>query len=217
MSNNVIKKYVLGSIYIPCNFPSQNIEKDLNTICQLLENYDGSIIGGDLDSKNPDWGDSCENSNGRLVKKWLDNNSMDVLRLCDSTPSFPSRLSYLDHFLISKKLIDNNSRNFSISSLPTFSDHFPLRMKQKLETSEIVIKPPLTFTSYKHTNWNSFPQDMTVEINRITPPMDSNLDNESLDTIIKEFNNSFTAVHANHSRRIEIKMGNFQYQKKLKS
>lgn len=73
-------------------------------ICQLPENYDDFIIGEDLNSKKKLIVETVAKIPMRVVNKWLDNNSMDVTSLCDSTPSYPNGFSYFEHFLIIKKV-----------------------------------------------------------------------------------------------------------------
>lgn len=204
-SENIRKKYLIGSIYIPCNYPAQKIVSDLNKILQICGNFDGFILGGDLNSKYPSWGDSSENSNGKTLQKWLEDNSLDVVRVCDSTPSYPNGPSFLDHFLLSPHLIDMVIPNYEISTMPTFSDHFPIKLELKLKWSGIILKNTRTFTSYKNTNWNNFRRDMDIASQQLMPPTNRNLEDNEIDSMIRDFNNTFTSIHDLHTQKLELK------------
>lgn len=127
-SNNISKQILTGSLYIPCNFPITDLYNGLNKILDAASSFDGFILGGDLNAKHAEWGDIAENSNGKTLHNWLQDHSMEIFRLCDSTPSYPNGSSFLDHFLVSASLINNSDQNFKTSTLPSFSDHFPVML-----------------------------------------------------------------------------------------
>ncbi|XP_058976123.1 uncharacterized protein LOC101890983 isoform X1 [Musca domestica] len=215
-SNNSTKKYLLGSVYIPCSYPVQRLDLDLNTLLQLSSNFDGFIFGGDLNSKSPTWGDSYENSNGRVLRSWLSDNSMDVIRICDTSPSYPSGTSYLDHFLLSNHLINSRNPNYTISTRPTFSDHFPIKLDLKLDHLNIDLTPPQFFISYKNTNWHNFRQDIDVISRQIMPSINRNLTNDEIDTTLNGFKSHFSNIHEIHSEKFKIEDRSLPYSDKIK-
>ena len=91
--NGIRKKYLIGSIYIPCNYASSSLSDGLSKILDMASRFDGFIMGGDLNAKNPVWGDLIENGNGKVLQSWLLDNALDVVRLCDGTPSYPNAQS----------------------------------------------------------------------------------------------------------------------------
>lgn len=157
-SNDIVKKYLLGSLYVPCNFPSSQLYDSLNKCLQMAANFDGFLYGGDFNSKNIAWGDSFDNCNGKTFFSWLMDNSTETVRICDMTPSFPNGSSFLDHFIGSPTLLNIYSLNYNISSLPTFSDHFPLMLQLCFDTTNLILRIPQFITSYKSTDWKR--QDM---------------------------------------------------------
>lgn len=215
-SNNSTKKYLLGSVYIPCSYPVQRLDLDLNTLLQLSSNFDGFIFGGDLNSKSPTWGDSYENSNGRVLWSWLSDNTMDVIRICDTSPSYPSGTSYLDHFLLSNHLINSRNPNYTISTRPTFSDHFPIKLDLKLDHLNIDLTPPQFFISYKNTNWHNFRQDIDVISRQIMPSINRNLTNDEIDTTLNGFKSHFSNIHEIHSEKFKIEDRSLPYSDKIK-
>lgn len=199
-----LKKILIGSLYIPTNCSSLLIEDGLNRILNAASNCEGFILGGDLNSKSPTWGDTIENCNGKCLGKWLQDNSLDVVRLCDVNPSYPNGSSFLDHFILSAHLINRNDQNFAVSSLPSFSDHFPLKLQLQLGHCEFVLRSPRRFTSYKNTNWAHFRQDLELLSTRMMPPSNKILKNTEIDQIIIEFNDQIYAIHNVHSEQIAM-------------
>ncbi|XP_075162896.1 uncharacterized protein LOC142235529 [Haematobia irritans] len=173
MLYNNILKYLVGSIYIPCNYPSQ---------------------------PTADWKD----------------NSLDVFRICHTTPSFPNGPSFLDHFLIDSQLIDTNNSNFEISSLSTYSDHFPIKLKLKLEGVNILNNVPATFTSYTNTNWNNFRHDVDSATHQLMPHGHRNMENDEIDDLLSNLKSAVSQVHSIHSQRILIENGKCPLSEKAK-
>lgn len=213
-SNN--NKFLIGSLYVQCNYPAQKLEADLSKLIQLCKSFDGFILGGDLNSKSPVWGDHLENSNGKILRNWLEDNSLDVVRICDSSPSYPNGLSYLDHFLVSPHLLNRNVPNFEISTLPSFSDHFPIKLSLRVDHPELLMRIPRTYTSYKDTNWAEFIQDINDASCRLLPSSPSNLENYEIDDLINNFNTSFTTIHNSHSKQISVNGEKFPLSEKTK-
>lgn len=200
---NTQKKFLIGSIYIPCNFAASKIYTGLDKILQIAGTFDGFIMGGDLNARNPNWGDPLENCNGKILHNWLLDHCLDVVRICDNTPSYPNGPSYLDHFLLSPNFMNMGIPNFQTSSCPTFSDHFPIKLELKLEPGHITLKTPRCFTSYKNTNWPQFRRDLEISSLSITPSENVNLQNYEIDVLINEFNSNLTYIHNAHSEKIE--------------
>lgn len=202
--NSTSEKYLIGSLYIPCNTSTITLNESLNKFLQATAAFDGFIVGGDLNAKNVVWGDTRDNRNGTTLNTWLQNNTMEVVRLCDSNPSFPRGTSFLDHFLLSENLIDRYIPNFNITSLPTFSDHYPLKLELRLSSFSLTLRNPRHFTSYKNTNWSHFRHDMEAATLCIMPPVNRNLSNNEVDSLIDELNAAFSSVHEAHSEKFEI-------------
>ena len=207
---------LFGSAYIPCNFPTLAITNGLNKILEVSKNYDGFVIGGDLNAKNTAWGDQAENSNGRALCSWLQDNVTDVSRLSDNTPSFPNGSSFLDHFLIDSNLINYDFANFKVFSLPTFSDHFPLKIELQLNNFDFIYNCPRSFSSFKNTNWENFRRNLEISTLGILPPENKNLQNIEIDHFITEFSLIVKSVTNMHSEKIEIKNGKIYISEKIK-
>lgn len=202
--DNALKKFLIGSIYIPTNFSATAMNDGLDKILRVASSFHGFILGGDLNAKNPLWGDNTENSNGKNLNNWLQDNTLDVARLCDTSPSYPNGSSYLDHFLVSSKLLNRCNQNFSIESLPSFSDHFPIKLKLNLGCFDFILRCPQIYTSYKNTNWDNFQNDLGTASNLIMPPSNINLKNNEIDQHIDALNNLINATHNSHAEQVEI-------------
>lgn len=204
-SNNTRKRFLIGSIYISCNHSTTNLYAGLSKILDTASSFDGFILGGDLNAKNQVWGDLADNSNGKILQKWLMDHNLDVIRICDKKPSYPNGSSFLDHFLLSPHLINVTAPNFNISTLPTFSDHFPVKMELKFDSAELILQSPRLLTSYKNTNWPQFRRDLEIASLSMMPPENRNIQNEELDDLINEFNSNLNSIHSAHSEKIELK------------
>lgn len=215
-TNNSCKKILFGSIYIPCNYPTAAIVNGLNKILDTSKNFDGFIIGGDLNAKNGVWGDLAENSNGRVIRSWLQDHIVEVNRLSDNTPSFPNGSSFLDHFLIDANLINAHTPNFKISSLPTFSDHFPLKIELQMNYFDFILNSTRSFSSFKNTNWDNFRRDIQISTLSIMPPENKNLQNTEIDQFIREFTTIVNSVTNMHCEKIEIKNNKIFISEKIK-
>lgn len=202
--DNALKKLLIGSIYIPTNFSASAFIDGLDKILRVGSAFHGVILGGDLNAKNPLWGDNSENSNGKNLNKWLQDNSLDVARLCDTGPSYPNGSSYLDHFVVSSHLLNRFNQNFCVESLPSFSDHFPIKLKLDLGCFEFILRSPQMYTSYKNTNWNNFQNDLDRATKRMMPPSNRNLNNNELEQLIEDLNSQINANHDEHSEQIAL-------------
>lgn len=214
--NNTQKRILVGSIYIPCSYAVQRLQSDLDRLLDLLARFDGFIVGGDLNARSLSWGDSSENLNGKTLQAWLLDHALDVVRLCDSSPSYPNGPSFLDHFLVSPNLLNTIEANFRISSLSTFSDHYPIKLELNLHSSEVVTKAPQSYTSYKDTNWINFRNDLDSASLSLMPPSNRNLEVNEIDIFIDRFNNIVTSVHDAHSRKIIVHQDKLPLSEKVK-
>ena len=100
-----------------------------------------------------------------------------VSYICADKPSYPNGSSFLDHFLVSPHLIDSSSQNLRVTTLPSFSDHSPIKLELIFRRSDLVLRNIRFFTSYKNTNWNSFCYDLESACMDIIPSKYRNLQN----------------------------------------
>lgn len=203
------KKFLFGSVYVPSNFPRSDLIRSLDAIKTYSMNYEGVFVGGDFNSKSIDWGDSMDNINGNNLKEWLQYSFHDFTRICDRSPSFPNGSSYLDHFLISSNLLQHTNENFKISTLSSFSDHFPLKLIFKFPDFDLIFAPPILFTSFKDTDWKEFQRDINVCLSEIPLPIDRNLSNLEIDNFISLFTDCVNNVTDLHSERINLENKKF--------
>ncbi|KAI8122725.1 RNA-directed DNA polymerase from mobile element jockey [Lucilia cuprina] len=203
--NSRLETILIGSVYIPTNLSRESLSGGLNVILETASRFDGLILGGDFNAKNTSWGDHSENMNGKTLYNWLQDHTLEVTRLCDIRPSYPNGDSFLDHFLLSAHFVNREVPNFRITSLPTFSDHFPLKLELRLENTEFILNPARFHTSYKKTNWNNFRRDIDIAMNSITPPENRNLSNNEIDVLINEFNYILNSTASRHSEKIELR------------
>lgn len=203
--NLEIQKILLGSIYIPCNSNQSTISNGLSRINSFSQNYNGCIIGGDLNAKHTSWGDISDNINGKTLNHWVQNNALDFARICFDKPSFSLGVSFLDHFLISTNLINTINNNFNIKTLPSFSDHFPLFLKLILNDFDLILKNKTTYKSFQNTDWKKFKKDLDNELELFMPPHDQNLSNEEIDSFVEYLSKSIVVCVKQNSTNIELK------------
>lgn len=216
MIDGIRKRFIFGSLYIPCNSSPSTISDSLCIIKNYCSIYDGVILGGDLNSRNISWGDNFNNINGNTLLNWLQLFSSDYTRISDTIPSFPNGLSFLDHFLISTDLIDTFNPNFYISSLPTFSDHFPLKLRLEFLNFDFLLRQPRLVTSYKETNWLNFQNDIKHQLEIHYPPFDINLSNSEIDIFVNELSYCINEISNNHSSKFELNNKRIQVSDNIK-
>lgn len=204
-----VKKYLLGSVYIPTNFSRSDLKTGLDSIQDYSISYAGVFIGEDFNSRSVHWGDSFDNLNGLSFNDWLNTSGSNFKKFCDVSPSFPVGPSYLDHFLVSASLIDANNENVQISSLPTFSDHYPLKLIFKFSEFELILSPQKYLKSFEKTNWEEFRNDVHCNIVSLNLPFDRNLHNNEIDQNITRFNDCISREVVRHSEEIEIRNKRF--------
>ena len=117
---NAHKKYILGSVYIPCNLQPQQPQSDLNTVLQTYVGSAEFIFGGDVTQNSKrkkflesDW----------TIIRWRLFASAILYHLIQMDLLFWT--IFLLAFDSSMKIIEN----FPSLSVPTFSDHFPIKLK----------------------------------------------------------------------------------------
>lgn len=205
LMDGVVKKFLFGSVYIPVNCQARILNNGLQRLGDFAQGFDGTFIGGDFNSRHSSWGDSAHNANGNIFFNFLQTNPLYFVRICDSMPTFPNGTSFLDHFLISPNCIDSFNQSFEISSLSSFSDHFPLKLRIQIRDFEIILRPPLNFISFKNTNWDNFKNDVTLSIIDQFPDSNRNLSNSEIDRYAEEFSSIINTITNNHSEKVEIK------------
>ena len=87
--NGEIKRFLLGSIYVPTNFPRIEFNSNLDIIESNSSLYDGMFIGGDFTSRNTSWGNTIVNLNGQCFYDLLNLSGTNLTRLCGISPCFP--------------------------------------------------------------------------------------------------------------------------------
>lgn len=99
------KTFFIISAYYSSNKNSSNFIRELNELFTLLKLDNPNtlyILGGDLNSKHAEWGNSTAYSEGNGLKHWLDDN--DLIFRCQSyTSHFPS-FTRAASFLLKKKM-----------------------------------------------------------------------------------------------------------------
>lgn len=215
--NGNIRRILCGSIYFPSNCNRQIICDGLSSILNLSGQYDGLILGGDLNAKHITWGDNNNNFNGEIISNWVQNESISVMRICDSYPTYPGGSSHLDHFIVSTDIVDNVNHNFKTYTLPTFSDHVPLGLEIFFDDVNFILGTPDCFMSFKDTNWNGFKIDISETISNHFPPHNRNLSDDEIDYFVDEFSTSLNFVTQIHSRMIDNKNRKYIVSDKVKN
>lgn len=203
------RQLLIGSIYLPCNSPSGDIYEGLVKIANFASDYDFVIIGSDFNSKHCSWGDAINNSNGNVFYRWLTEFGTDFVRVCDRGPSFPGGSSYLDHFLLSSNLVDTTNINYDITTMASFSDHFPVCLRLNISNLSFNTIQPRYYLSYRDTDWALFGNDLTEKLLTSMPPKSRNLDNAEIDTLINCLTTEIKSTAESHARPVELK--NEQY------
>ncbi|KAL1446556.1 hypothetical protein WDU94_003615, partial [Cyamophila willieti] len=84
-----IEKIVFVSCYVSPNSNLDYIENTLEEIGQLIQNKrpQNFIIGGDLNSKSPEWGSRTTDPRGAILAEWINSQNLYILNR-GTTPTF---------------------------------------------------------------------------------------------------------------------------------
>ena len=208
--DNSPKTLLLGSVYFPTNTPPAQFTSELNAIEALSNRFDGSIIGGDLNARSTNWGDHTHNLNGKTLESWLQNFNPSLANFTSDTPTFPRGPSFLDHFLISSHLINHFNKNFSLKTLPTFTDHCPLLLCISIGEANICLREEHSLRSFKNTNWQSFRNQLDSNLLQLFPPATSCLPNTDIDKYISHFNQTLITTLERNSTSSSISFNKYK-------
>ena len=171
------REYTICNIYIS---PTEDISKQqlLNLMNQLPRPF---ILIGDLNARHEAWGDSTNNTHGRVIQDLL--LSSEFYLLNENQPTHlhiqTGTLSYIDLAIVSPD-ISNVFKWSRIDDLYN-SDHFPISL------TEIIITPDTTNTSnpkfkLKQANWSNFYNATDVTEDLINS-------DEDINSLVAKFNN----------------------------
>lgn len=158
---------------------SQDFTPDLTNIIKASGNGD-IIIGGDFNSRSPEWGDQVSNKAGKILDKWLKNKglSFDVSLIPTFNPT--RKNSYLDFFITSNSLNIEYRPNhpYFLQTLDFESDHKAVEII--IGNKSISRGIPIKIKDYNNTNIQKCHQVIDREL--VSKALDShrNLSNEEL-------------------------------------
>lgn len=156
-----------------------NYSADLNTIMQLVGN-NPIVLGGDLNSRDPEFGDKYTNTSGRRLYQWLTNEGLKYN--VSQVPTYrPTREdSYLDFFLVSNSLnIEFDKLHpYFLKTIDYESDHKAVEII--LTDQAISRSQPIVLNDFSNTNLLKFHQiiNQKVEENQLNP--NRNLSNDEI-------------------------------------
>lgn len=215
--NGVPRKILLGSIYIPGNSSHTQINSSLTCLGNYSRGFDFTFVGGDFNAKHVSWGDSINNSNGTCFYDFLQQHPYMFTKISSTEPTFPNGSSFLDHFIVNSNSSDLPNPLYSTTSLPTFSDHYPLKLNIKLPSVEIFLHPPSFFVSHQNTNWSDFKHDVTQGVMTNYPNSVNNLTNGEIDQYIQHFTSVICTVSESHSEKVELGRRKFLISDRIKN
>lgn len=81
-------KYLIISVYSSRNDPIESLENTLTEIsCLIRSNQKEVILGGDVNSRSPEWGSDRLNARGRILSEWIAAENL-VIQNLGNTPTF---------------------------------------------------------------------------------------------------------------------------------
>lgn len=155
-----------------------NIE-EFETILRTMnysKNNNYYVIGGDFNAKHETWFDQHRNTNGTILRNWLDlkADKFKARFLHSLDPTIPYHNSYVDFFLIHKNLEvlykPNHNKQYINTVTTTFTDHAAIELNIDLNkqtdgnTIGIPIKDTTFKFNYKKANWTKFSNYITKTI-----------------------------------------------------
>lgn len=160
--------FIAVSLYLPPNDP----QITLNKLDQLFTQLSPSsvVLLGDFNAHHTMWGSLSVSPRGQIIEKFLDTHPLCFLNDC--SPTFQSRsyrsLSAIDLSIASLHL--THHLQWSVSSDPLFSDHFPI----SISIPSLTYLPPVpTIQKWKTelADWTKFNDTLTAKLDDISPDM----------------------------------------------
>lgn len=197
--NQSNKNLALVSIYVHCNSGSL-LPAAMDELFESINQFDYIILGGDLNSRHPLWGDPVSNNNGIHLSRWyLDNRFLDFDLVAPLGPTRPSSGSHIDFFVISSNLRARN--NIQCLTLDLISDHFSVLLNLTLEQFLVFPELPRTYISYKNVNWTNFINSLNFNLNALNIPTSRNLLESEIDNFIVGLTNAISNCIEIHCKK----------------
>lgn len=192
--NNLWLKLI--SIYIPprSNLKADEIESFLN-----LNSTCPTIIGGDFNARNVEFGDSLTSQMGKTIAEFILNTGF--VRFNTNIPTYKD-ISFIDAFIVS-----NEAMPFVINSSAVpinFSDHSAVFLYLKLISNcENKYKK---LVAYNFADINKLNKFVEEKINSLELPICNNVNDNELENIINEFNNILTKAVEKFVPKIKVEV-----------
>lgn len=176
------KRVLILSLYIPHNVIPEIIKEELKLLRDESQEYDETIIGGDLNARHTDWNeanDKVKCIRGKALKAWLEED-VDLQLMSPSENTFRGQ-SKLDHFIVSTEIAD---QVVDIRTRQEATCHNPVIINMQLGRSAMQNKIREKQFKYKEVDWEKFRTSATHNIVKIPINPDRNYSKEELDEII---------------------------------
>lgn len=164
--------------------------------CKLKLNNPNNkyIIAGDLNARNEEYGDACNNQRGKYLAQW-EKTYTHIYRLniiSTEEPTFTPAQTYLHLCLIDNNIEITNLNNNKLITLEYDSDHRAIQLQINIDTYMIQTKHTIGKPLFKKTKWNEFTKYLDDE-HKIRPPIDKNMNKNEVDEFISNLTNTINA------------------------
>ncbi|MEM7299022.1 MAG: endonuclease/exonuclease/phosphatase family protein, partial [Bacteroidota bacterium] len=191
--------FIAVSIYLPPH-DSQVTLTNLNNLVTQLSPSPGMLLG-DFNAHHTMWGSQSVSTRGHIIENFLESNSLCFLNDC--SPTFQSRshrsLSAIDLTLVSAHLAQHFQ--WSVSSDPLFSDHFPISICIPSLTC-LPSVPTIQKWKTELADWTKFNDNLASKLHDAPPDMTTFLSaiyDTALDTIPRSKSNPNPQMQATHA------------------
>lgn len=170
---------LIVSIYVPCGINSGQLNKDLQTIRDVAEKYDETVLGGDWNAHHSMWkSGGVENRAGVAVARIL-TECTELVLLHTMSHTFRGRTT-LDFFITSRGII---RKGHTLEVGPAMPDHSAVILK--IDGGGIMAQERKSVFVYKDVDWDVFREVATHELLEVDVPRTRNLRNAEIDAIIE--------------------------------
>ena len=188
--------FIAVSLYLPPNDPQITLNNLENLVTELSPSP--VVLLGDFNAHHTMWGSMSVSPRGQIIEKFLDTHSLCFLNDC--SPTFQSRsyrsLSAIDLSVTSAHLTQHFQ--WTVSSDPLFSDHFPI----SISIPSLTYLPPVpTIQKWKTelADWTKFNDKLGEKLHDAPPDMTSFLSalyDTAVDIIPRSKSNSNPQIQA---------------------
>lgn len=197
--------FIIASLYLR---PLDTLRMAELEALKGLIGADEAIIGADLNARHVQWGDHTDNGSGRTLARWLERETILVLR----RTAGPTRIaaqsrSYIDFFLTTVGIVRTEIERSEggLRTLDFESDHMAVQLDAEMET--LATRTPTEMYDYTTIRTQAFNARLAAELATCALPDDRNVNTEEIDAAVEGVTVAFKSAMEESIRKFKPRNG----------